>query len=326
MKRQFRRSDLKHAFFDFFRAMGHSISVLAVLCSVFSGLIISSMVSPDSLASISTSDARNHPDLNPGKVPVELEGVTLKEHLGETIDLGLEFTSVEDGQKHKLGEYFQPGKPTLINLVYFECPMLCTMVLNGVSDGMKNLDLAVGKDFNVVTVSINPHDDLGAGKQKRKNYLEHYNTSSDMGKTRVAEQTEQGWHFFTGTEDQIKTLADQLGFRFRYDETQKQYAHPAATFILTPEGKISRYLYGIQYRPLDLRFALVEASRGRVGNVIDRLLMFCYHYDPSRRGYTLQATRVMQAGGLGTIAILGGYLTVFWTRQRKGKKKNDNAL
>jgi protein SCO1 len=204
--------------------------------------------------------------------------------------------------------------------------MLCTMVLNGVSEGIKNLDLAIGRDFNVVTISMNPKDTLENGRLKKKNYLEHYNSASDMGKVRKAEETLAGWHFFTGEEVKIKALADQLGFSYRYDEEQKQYAHSAVTFILTPEGKISRYLYGIQYRPLDLRFALVEASQSKVGNVIDRLLMFCYHYDPSRRGYTLQATRVMQAGGLGTIMALGGYLTLFWTRQRKGKERNDKVL
>jgi protein SCO1/2 len=120
----------------------------------------------------------------------------------------------------------------------------------------------------------------------------------------------------------VKKLAAQLGFEYKYDPDQKEYAHPAVTFILTPEGKISRYLYGIQYRPRDLRLALLEASQGKIGNVFDRLLMFCYHYEPNSRGYALQAVRVMQAGGAGTLALLGGYLFLFWKRQRKGKSKS----
>ena len=259
------------------------------------------------------------------KIPNELDGVGVKEHLGDAINLDLEFTASDDGQKHKLREYFVAGKPTLLNLVYFDCPMLCTMVLNGVTDGLQGLNWSVGKEFNVVTISINPKDDIETAKAKRETYIEHYVQKIEgVPNDHSSETAHAGWHFFTASEDQVKTLANQLGFEYKYDQVQQQYAHPAVTFILTPEGKISRYLYGITYRPHDLRLALMEASQGKIGNVFDRMLMFCYHYEPSTRGYTLQVTRIMKAGGAITVALLMGYLLVFWTRQRKGKR-NEKA-
>ncbi len=259
---------------------------------------------------------------DPRKVPDELDGVGIKEHLGDKLDLAsLEFTDSEDAQKHKLQEFFSGGKPVLINLVYFECPMLCTMVLNGVKDGMKNLIWSIGKEYNVVTISINPNDSLNMAKFKRQNYLKSYLEKEEGQASHDGTAASQGWHFLTGSQDQIKKIADQLGFEYKYDSIQKQYAHPAVTFVLTPEGAISRYLYGITYEPKNLKLALLEASRGKIGSVFDRLLMFCYHYEPNSRGYAVQAFRVMQAGGLLIIAMLGGYLTVFWTRQRKGKTK-----
>lgn len=259
---------------------------------------------------------------DPKKVPLELEGVGIKEHLGEKLDLqSLQFHDTATGQTKRLGEYFQNGKPTLVNLVYFECPMLCTMVLNGLTEGLRGLQWSVGKEFNLVTISINPKDSDEVARIKRQNYLKSYLEKGESSAAHDEMLASSGWHFLTGSEDQIQTIAKQLGFGFKYDEIQKQYAHPAVTFVMTPEGVISRYLYGITYKPQDLKLALLEASQGKIGNVFDRLLMFCYHYEPSSRGYALQAVRVMQAGGAGTVALLGGFLTVFWTRQRKGKAK-----
>ena len=268
---------------------------------------------------------------DPKKVPSELEGIGVSEHLGRQIQLDTyEFISVEDGKKHKLSEYFEEGKPTLLNLVYYECPMLCTMVLNGVLEGMKGLSWSIGKEFNVVTISINPNDPVNTAKLKKSAYLQSYLEKDQPDKKRDLSLAQKGWSFFTGDEIQIKRLSDELGFLFRYDSIQKEYAHPAVTFVLTPNGFISRYLYGIQYHPRDLKLALLEASKGKIGNVFDRLLMFCYHYEPSSRGYTLQVVRVMQAGAAGTVALLGGYLFLFWRSQGRrrrsemvtGKEKN----
>lgn len=263
---------------------------------------------------------------DPNKVPPELEGVGVTEHLGEKLDLDqMTFIDSQDGKSHTLKELTNNGKPTLLNLVYFECPMLCTMVLNGVTDGLKKLDWSVGKEFNMLTISIDPKDTPDLGEAKRDVYLKHY-FESENGIKRDEALVASGWKFMTGSEAQIKKLAAALGFQYKYDEVQQQYAHSAVTFVLTPEGMISRYLYGIQYQPRDLRLALLEASRGKIGSVFDRILMFCYHYEPSARGYALQAVRVMQLAALATMAVLFGYLTVFWTRhfsqrQRKGKLK-----
>ena len=286
------------------------ILVAGAFCSV-PAIAISKTETPSSPA------AQVELKADPKKVPNELEGVGVSEHLGAQVDITqLEFTDSEDAQKHRLGEYFGKGKPVLLNLVYFECPMLCTMVLNGVTEGMKALQWTAGKEYDVVTVSVNPNDTAVMARAKKHNYIKSY-----LEGARDEAVVASGWHFLTATEDQVKRLADQLGFNYKYDSIQKQYAHPAVTFVLTPAGVISRYLYGITYQAKDLKLALLEAARGKIGNVFDRILMFCYHYEPSARGYSLQAVKVMQLGAMATIALLGGYLAVFWSRQRKGKTK-----
>lgn len=264
---------------------------------------------------------------DPKKVPYEMQDVAVKEHLGEKIDLNLQFTDSADGQKHALKDYFQNGKPTILNLVYYECPMLCTMVLNGLSAGLKGLDWSIGDQFNVLTISIDPKDDIGDAEQKRNVYVKDYLTTAQGSVvSRNEATTKSGWHFFTADETSVKTLADQLGFGYQYDKFQKQYAHAAVTFVLTPEGSISRYLYGIQYRPRDVRLALLEASRGKVGNVFDRLLMFCYHYEPGTRGYAVKAVQVMKLGGAATVALLGGWLSFFWFSQSRQQRRKKNLL
>jgi protein SCO1/2 len=254
---------------------------------------------------------------DPQKAPVELQNVGLKEHLGEKIDLNLQFLDSSDHQKHFLKDYFQNGKPTILNLVYYECPMLCTMVLNGLSHGLKKLDWSVGDQFNILTISINPKEDTDTAEEKRLAYIRDYVGKDGAGIKRSLEQTKSGWHFFTSDETSVQNLANQLGFKYEYDKVQQQYAHAAVTYILTPEGVISRNLYGITYQPRDLKLSLLEASRGKVGNVFDRLLMFCYHYEPGARGYSLQAVRVMQLAALATVAALAGYLSYFWMKQSR---------
>ncbi|MBS1960282.1 MAG: SCO family protein [Bdellovibrionales bacterium] len=264
---------------------------------------------------------------DPNKTPLELQDVGVKEHLGGAVDLGLTFTSGEDGKVHPLKDFIDPKKPTIVNMVYFECPMLCTMVLNGVNDGMIGLDWTIGNQFNVLTVSIDPKETSNEAQAKKAAYVDHYlaGRTEQIQTEGQKASVRSGWHFVTGTEANVKLLSDQLGFSFKYDKIQKQFAHPAVTFILTPSGQISRYLYGVTYRPRDLRLALLEASQGKIGNVFDRLLMFCYHYDPAGRGYSIQVVQLMKLGAAATVGLFGGWLMVFWTRQRKGKKANDNV-
>lgn len=255
------------------------------------------------------------------KVPAGLDGVGVQEHLGEIVNYN-DFTFIDSqtNQEAKLSQILDPKKPTILNLVYFECPMLCTLVLNGVIDGLRGVDWSIGNEFNMVTISIDPNDTAELALAKKKNYIVHYLKSADgqgVNSKRPVDVIEKNWHFLTAKESEVKRFANTVGFLYKYDGKDEQYAHSAVTFVLTPEGKLSRYLYGVQYKPRDLRFALIEASQGKVGNVIDRLLMFCYHYDPATRGYAIHAIRTMQLGGLATLVILGGYLGFFWTRQRR---------
>lgn len=240
-------------------------------------------------------------------IPDELKDVGITEHLGSSVDLSLQFKN-EEGKRVPLSDYFHKGKPVILTLVYYECPNLCNFLLNGFVTSLKPMDWTPGDKFDIVTVSIHPKETPALAAQKKTSYLQAY------GRPEAA----AGWHFLTGDEDEIKKLASQVGFGFRYDAADKQYAHSAALFALTPEGKISRYLYGIQFEVKDLRLALLEASNGKIGTVVERLMLFCYRYDPKTRKYSVYLTKLMQAACGGTVLIFGGYLVLFWRRQRKG--------
>lgn len=243
------------------------------------------------------------------EVPYELRGVGIDEHLGATVSIDdLKFRN-EVGQEVRLSNYFHHDRPVVLALVYYECPNLCTMLLTGLTESLKRLDWTPGERFDIVTVSINPKETPELAAQKKAAYVGSYGRK-ESGK---------GWHFLTGDESQIKKLAAQVGFGYRYDEREKQYAHASAITVLTPEGKISRYLHGIDFRLKDLKLALLEASNGKIGTVVDRFVLFCYHYDPQTRRYSMVLTRVMQAGSAGTVLVFGGFLAVFWQRERKRK-------
>ncbi len=247
---------------------------------------------------------------DPSKVPAPLRDVGIEEHLGAKLNFdGLEFVD-DRGESVQLSQYFTGKKPVLINLVYFECPMLCTLVLNGIVESLKGLDLQVGRDFSVVTVSIDPKDTPGLAAEKKANYL------AELGVAATSEAA-SGWHFLTGKQPAITGLASQLGFKYKYDGRDEEFAHPAVIFMATGEGVLSRYLYGAHYAARDMRFSIIEASLGKVGTVMDRFLMFCFHYDPAQRGYVVHAIRVMQLSGLVTLLVLGTFLGSFWLRQRR---------
>lgn len=235
----------------------------------------------------------------------ELQKIDIVEHLGETIPLDLTFTN-DAGEVHKLGDYFHQGKPVIITLAYYNCPMLCSMVLNGLSDGIRGLSLTPEKDFYVLTVSINPNETAELAGAKRYRYMEN------LG----AQGKNNGWRFFVGAESQSKALADAIGFKYYYDEDRKEYAHPAGAFILTEDGVISRYLYGLEFKERELKLALLEASEGKIGNTIDRLILYCFHYDPSAKGYVVMAGNIMKLGGIATLIILAVFLSILWTRER----------
>ena len=252
--------------------------------------------------------------LSPAQVveenPKELKGIGVNEHPGEQIPLDLMFTA-DDNREVRLGEYFNQGKPVILIMGYYTCPMLCNLVFNGVRDVVKEMDWTPGKQFQILTVSIDPTETSVLATAKKKNYIE------SIGKAGI----DDGWVFFTGAEDQSKALADAIGFEYYYDEDNKQYAHAAVITILTPEGKISRYFYGIQFRELDVRLALMEAAEGKVGNTIDKLILYCYHYDPSAGSYTIFATNIMKLGGLVTVILLGGLILLLWLRGNRKKTR-----
>jgi protein SCO1/2 len=246
-----------------------------------------------SLAPSSAAQLASDPMQSVGVRPELLKQVGIDQKLNQTIPLNLAFRD-ENGQTVELAQFFGQ-KPVILTLVYYNCPMLCTQVLNGVESGLKELPTDIGKQFEVVTVSIDPTESHVLAKVKQEMYVGMY------GRPGAA----QGWHFLTGDEPQIKQLADAVGFRYAYDPDTKQFAHASAIMLLTPEGKISRYFYGIQFPSRDLRLGLVEASEGKIGTPVDQVLLFCYHYDPATGKYGLLISRVIQAGGALTVLILG---------------------
>jgi len=243
------------------------------------------------------------------------KGTGIEEHLGRQIPISALTFRDESGAEVSLAKYFASGKPVLLSLVYYACPHLCTFVLNGMVDGLKQLEWVPGEQFEVVSVSIDSKEGPKLAAEKKSAYLEA------LGRKGPDQDPARGWHFLTGTEANIKKLASEIGFGYRYDQVTQQYAHSAGIFVLTPAGVLSRVLYGIEYRPQDLRLALLEASDGRVGTVIDRIVLFCFQYDPVHRGYALVATRVMRLGAGLTVLVLAVYLGGFWWRQNRRRRQ-----
>ncbi len=241
--------------------------------------------------------------LNRG-VPQQLEGVGIEEKLGNRINLDLTFTG-SNGYPVKLREYSREGRPVILNLVYYSCPMLCNLVLNGQTTALRGLSGTPGKDFEIVTISIDPTETFNLAQKKRAAYLESYGREAP------------GWHFLTDHEGNVKKLADQVGFGYRWDDKTQQYAHAAAIMILTPEGKVSRYLYGIRFNSRDVRLALAEAAQGKFSLSIDRVLLYCFHYDPQAGSYVLFATNFMRAGGAATVLLLCAVLFRMWRHERR---------
>lgn len=233
------------------------------------------------------------PIQNIGVRPELLKEVGIAQKLNSSIPLDLTFRD-ETGNKVKLAQYFGQG-PVVLSLVYYDCPMLCTQVLNALDRSFKDVPMDIGKDFSVVTVSIDPNETPKLAAAKHDLYAGIYGRPGGAA----------GWHFLTGEQSQIKQLADAVGFRYAYDADSKQFAHASAVMVLTPNGKLSRYFYGIQYPSRDMRLGLVEASEGKIGSPVDQVLLFCYHYDPVTGKYGLLISRVIKASGLLTVLAIG---------------------
>lgn len=237
--------------------------------------------------------------------PAILSKVGITQNLGAQIPPDLAFRD-EGGKAVQIGDYFG-RKPIVLSLVYFDCPALCTEVLNGELRTMKAISLDLGKDFDAVTVSFEPKDMPALAKAKRDVYAGQY------GRSGAAEN----WHFLTGEQQSIDALTNAVGFRYAYDASIRQYAHAAAIVILTPDGRIDRYFYGVQYPARDVRLGLFEASEGKIGSLTDQALLYCYQYDPMTGRYGLVVMNVLRAAGGLTVVLLGTFMLVMFLRERK---------
>ena len=234
-------------------------------------------------------------------LPKDLEGVGITEHPGAKLPLDLEFTD-DNGRTVPLAQYFSGDRPVILTLGYFRCPMLCTLVLNSLVEGLKDLPWTPGREFEIVTVSIDPTETATLARLKKQNYL------TDYGRPGAA----IGWHFLTGREENIRKLADAVGFGYRYVQERGEYAHSAAIFVVTPDGRMAKVLYGVMYQPKTIRLALTEAGRGKVGTTTDQLLLYCFHYDAQEGRYVLAASNLMRFGGATTAVVVGLWLAVSW--------------
>ncbi|HJQ39845.1 MAG TPA: SCO family protein [Thermoanaerobaculia bacterium] len=234
--------------------------------------------------------------------------ITIAQKLNTQIPLDLMFRD-ETGKVVRLREYFG-RKPVVLDFVYYRCPMLCPIVLDGTTEAMTQLKYDIGKEFDVLTVSIDPRDKVEDAARMKDKYIKRY------GRLESA----SGWHFLTANETAIKQLTDAVGFQFTYDPKMDQFAHGAALFVLTPEGRTSRYFFGFEYKPRDLRLAIYEASQGKIGSLADQLLLLCYHYDPKIGKYSRDAMLFTRAGGVATMLALGGFIFVMVRKERTEKK------
>lgn len=236
--------------------------------------------------------------------PGILSRIAIQQRLNSQVPLDIPFVD-ERGQDVRLGDFF--GKrPVILALVYYECPMLCTQVLNGLVTALGVMNFEPGREFDVVAVSFNPKEGPGLASQKKANYLERYGRP----------HTAPGWHFLTGTEPSIKRLTEAVGFKYEFDSRIQQFAHGAGIEVLTPRGTISKYFYGIEFSARDLRFGLIEASEERIGSAIDDVLLFCYHYDPATGKYGAAVLRLVRVAGIATVLVFLSFLTVALRRER----------
>ena len=231
--------------------------------------------------------------------------VGIDQKLNGQVPLNLKFTD-EQGKTVELGKYFH-SKPIILSLVYYRCPMLCTQVLNGMVQTFRTLQFTAGKEFDVVTISIDPGETPEMAADKKETYVTEY----------ARPGVSEGWHFLVGDSASIKQLADAVGFKFVYDVPTKQFAHASGIMVATPQGKLARYLYGIEYGAKDLTFSLMEAAQEKIGSPVDKLLLLCYHYDPTTGKYGMVVANLLRAGGAVTVLLIVGYMYLNFRRDKK---------
>ncbi len=273
------------------RRMAISLALSAVLCAVASAQYFT----PPETKTIS---------------PPGLAGVGIDQRLNEQVPLDLTFKD-EQGRTVKLGDYFHEGRPVILNLVYFRCPMLCTEVLNGLTSALKVIRFVPGNQFEVLTVSIDPRETPQLAANKKAMYLKKLG-NPDASK---------GWHFLTGEQTQISALAAAVGFRYRFDAKLDQFVHAAGIMLITPEGKIAQYYYGVEFSAKDMRLGIVEASQNRIGSLADEVLLYCYHYDPRTGRYGATITNIIRLAGVATVLVMGSAIFLLFR-----KDKHDQSI
>lgn len=247
----------------------------------------------------------------PNQKPAILQNVGIDQHLNQQIPLDLSFVD-ENGQPVNLRQYFGQ-KPVIMTMVYFTCPMLCSQVLSGLTytlNGMPSFN--VGREFNIVTVSFDPRDTPQAAMENKERYLKRYRRAG----------SEQGWHFLVGKKDQIDALAEALGFRYAWDAENEQFAHGSGIMLLTPDGHIAQYYYGIEYDPRFVHLGLVEASKGKIGSFVDQILLYCYHYDPRQGRYGAAIFNILRISALATVLVLGGFMLIMLRRESRATRQD----
>jgi protein SCO1/2 len=240
-------------------------------------------------------------------LPRQIQDVGITEQLGKNLRPLTATFEDENGEKKSFADWVSTQRPTILSLVYFNCPSLCNLHLNAVLDTLNQLSLVAGKDYNLLAVSFDPNEKSDLAAAKKYNYQQKYNFP----------QNGEGIHFLTGDENSVKTLADAIGFKYKWDDKAKEWAHASAAVLLTPEGQISRYLHGVYFDPKTFRLSIVEASKGLVGNIVDSIMLFCYRYDPKGSKYALYAYNVMRAGAAIAVVVLFFWLFLFWKPRLK---------
>jgi protein SCO1/2 len=243
------------------------------------------------------------------EIPKQVEGIGIDENLGASVNLDMKLQD-ELGHSVKLQDYVKDGKPLVLSLAYYSCANLCNFHLNGLVSMFKKLDPSVMDDFHFVVVSIDARETPVIAQAKKETYLHTYGRVTGTS----------GWHFLVADQPVITELAKSVGFKYRWDEGQKEWAHASAAYVVTPQGQISRYLYGIDFDPKTVRLSIVEASNGKVGTLVDKLILYCFHFDPIANKYTLFAMKAMRAGGALAVIIMAAFLLPFWIRHRREKQ------
>ena len=278
--------------------MKHSILAIPLMLLAWGALLPAQIYQPPAPTQLSSSPL--------------LKKVGIDQRMGAQVPLDLAFND-ESGKLVTLRQYF--GKPVILALVYYQCPSLCNMVLNGLVRSVKGLTLTAGEDYEVVAVSFDPRETPEMARAKKQTYMKEYNRPG----------TEESWHFLTGDEAASKALADSVGFHFVYDTMTNQYAHGSGIIMLTPEGRTTRYFFGIDYPARDVKLGLVEASNNRIGSAIDQVELYCFHYDPANGKYGLVIMNVLRLGGLLTLGLLAGFMISMFRREARGPPQSSSG-